>query len=151
MRRIVRVLGWLVLLLALVGGTARSSTAQTTDRVSIPAQESADPIVQPEQWPRVEILPTLRHSDRSLQTELQSTLELPRRLRGMDAGGVGRVRFVVDAAGTVTEVMVVQGWKFIGIDRAVAKAIKNMEFTPGRHGSQPVAVVMYLPLHIQGF
>ncbi len=144
-------LGYIALLLLIIGGTARTAEAQVKGYVYPSAHELADSSLQTDQPAQVEILPALRRSDRAIQAELLSTLELPRSARGMEAGGRGLVRFVVDTSGTVTEVTVVQGWKFIGIDRAVTKAIRTMEFTPGRQGHRPVPVVMYLPLRIQGF
>ena len=83
----------------------------------------------------------------SLQ-DIQNNISLPEELKDSDLSGRVFLRFVVDAAGDVTDVEVARGLH-PQIDEACVEAIRQARFIPGEHEGNPVPVLVALPITIR--
>ena len=70
----------------------------------------------------------------------------PPALRDAEIGGITHVSVLVDAAGTVRNVLLVRGSAHDELDRASIAVARGMKFRPARQGSCPVPFFTVIPI-----
>lgn len=121
-----------------------SSELDLNEPLPAPPPQKSEGDTEEKIFVAVEQEPTMKGG----QDALYDALEYPRRCRNANIEGRVIVQFVVNIDGSVQDATVLRGIGG-GCDEAAVKAIKEMEWIPGRQRGEPVRVKFSQPITFQ--